>query len=70
MQKHDFFFLSESAFHEHMGHPNAPRIDLWFLRLSNPDSLHGSKKLTNNSSNKRMKNNSNHETEVERPCTI
>ncbi|XP_010661910.1 uncharacterized protein LOC100241322 isoform X3 [Vitis vinifera] len=49
------------------GHrPDTPRTDLWRLRFSNSNQLHGSENWVNISSNKRLNSNSDHEAEVER----
>lgn len=58
------FFLNTWDRHGSGHRPDAPRNDLWHLRLSPPDQLHVSESLRSNSSSQRNDIFSGHETQV------
>ncbi|XP_021281040.1 uncharacterized protein LOC110414270 [Herrania umbratica] len=59
------FFMNTWERHGSGERPDAPRNDLWRLRLSNSDHTHGSKNVRNNSSSKGNDMSSGHETQAE-----
>ncbi|XP_022770559.1 uncharacterized protein LOC111313938 [Durio zibethinus] len=59
------FFMNTWERHGSGQRPDAPRNDLWCLRLSNSDHTHGSKNAGNNSSSKGNDISSGHETQAE-----
>lgn len=59
------FFLNTWERHGSGHRPDAPRNDLWHLRLSNPDQLHGSESLRSSSSSQRNDFSSVRETQVD-----
>ncbi|XP_022757533.1 uncharacterized protein LOC111304829 isoform X2 [Durio zibethinus] len=59
------FFMNTWARHGSGQRPDAPRNDLWRLRLSNSENTHGSKNVRNNSSSKGNDISSGRETQAE-----
>uniref|UniRef100_A0A5B6Z4I3 Uncharacterized protein n=1 Tax=Davidia involucrata TaxID=16924 RepID=A0A5B6Z4I3_DAVIN len=60
------FFMNTWDRHGSGHRPDAPRTDLWRLRLSTPDHLPGSENLKNNSGGKKLSDNSSgRDTDVE-----
>ncbi|XWS46204.1 hypothetical protein CRYUN_Cryun14cG0044700 [Craigia yunnanensis] len=59
------FFMNTWERHGSGQRPDAPRNDLWRLRLSNSDHTHGSKNAGNNLSSKGNDISSGHETQAE-----
>ncbi|XWS35888.1 hypothetical protein CRYUN_Cryun20dG0035500 [Craigia yunnanensis] len=59
------FFMNTWERHGSGQRPDAPRNDLWRLKLSNPDHTHGSKNVRNHSSSKGNDISSGHETQGE-----
>ncbi|PSS03956.1 Poly(A) RNA polymerase [Actinidia chinensis var. chinensis] len=60
------FFMNTWDRHGSGNRSDAPRTDLWSLRLSTPDHLHGPENLKNNTSAKNLnENSSDREVEVE-----
>ncbi|XP_062154987.1 uncharacterized protein LOC133863032 isoform X5 [Alnus glutinosa] len=59
------FFMNTWDRHGSGHRPDAPRNDLWRLKLSNPDQLHGSESLRSNSSSQRNDSSSGRETRVD-----
>ncbi|KAE8709430.1 Alpha/beta-Hydrolases superfamily protein [Hibiscus syriacus] len=60
------FFMNTWERHGSGQRPDAPRNDLWHLRLSNLDHTRGFKNTENNSNSKRNDASSQHETQTER----